>query len=56
MVSNVTQESIRSSLGVDLLDLAAEVFGQCCLLITSNKLKFMGLNPRLAVFATVYNR
>lgn len=39
---------------MDLLDLAAEVIGGP--LITSSVLKLMELNPRLAVFATVFPR
>lgn len=49
MVQNVTQETVRSSLGVDLLNLIAEVIEQCCPLVTSFKFKIMKLNPRLAV-------
>lgn len=56
MVLNVTQEAIRLSLAVDLLDLVAEVIEQCCPFVTNCKLKIMKLNPRLAVFATVYHR
>lgn len=56
MVWNVIQEAIRSSLGVDLLDLVAEVIEQCCPLVTSCKFKIMKLNPRLAIFATIYHR
>lgn len=40
---------------MDLLDLAAEVIGGP-LITSSSVLKLMELNPRLAVFATVFPR
>lgn len=45
MVLNVSQEAVRSGLGVDLLDLVAQVIEQSCPFVTSCKLKIMKLSP-----------